>query len=125
MIYVAYALGAYLAFILWLVYLGPFQVVYSPLVAPLIRAAGMAYMCLGRFCCTREPGMLCEGISKKHERRHHWQWLLLGPLFLPLYFLCAGVLWVYGKVTRQGPDFAWRKNPFEQDARRAAGQAER
>ncbi|HEY0198963.1 MAG TPA: hypothetical protein VGC19_10555 [Rhodanobacter sp.] len=26
-----------------------------------------------------------------HERAHVWQYMLLGPLFLPLYFLCGGV----------------------------------
>jgi hypothetical protein len=28
-----------------------------------------------------------------HERAHVYQYLALGPLFLPLYFLCGGISW--------------------------------
>lgn len=28
---------------------------------------------------------------RDHERAHVWQAMLLGPLFLPLYFLCGGI----------------------------------
>ena len=32
------------------------------------------------------PVRLCD-----HERAHVYQYMLLGPLFLPLYFLCGGI----------------------------------
>lgn len=40
-----------------------------------------------------------------HERAHVWQYMLLGPLFLPLYLLCGGVS---------------ARNPFERAADRYA-----
>ena len=40
-----------------------------------------------------------------HERAHVYQYLVLGPLFLPLYFLCGGISW---------------RNRFEQAADRYA-----
>jgi hypothetical protein len=40
-----------------------------------------------------------------HERAHVYQYLALGPLFLPLYFLCGGISW---------------RNRFEQAADRYA-----
>ncbi len=40
-----------------------------------------------------------------HERAHVYQYLLFGPLFLPLYFLCGGVT---------------ARNPFERAADRHA-----
>jgi hypothetical protein len=63
----------------------------------------------------------------KHEERHCVQQFLFGPLFYPIYFLSSVVLWVYGEVY----DLVWGgypakshpyyDNPFERDARRAAG----
>lgn len=40
-----------------------------------------------------------------HERAHVWQYFVLGPLFLPVYFLCGGVS---------------ARNPFERAADRFA-----
>jgi hypothetical protein len=47
-----------------------------------------------------------------HERAHVWQTFVLGPLFLPVYFLASGWAWA------RGGD-AYRDNWFEVHARRA------
>jgi hypothetical protein len=39
----------------------------------------------------------------RHEEAHTWQYQLLGPLFMPIYFICGGV---------SGPD----TNPLEKAA---------
>ena len=59
-----------------------------------------------------------------HEHRHCMQQLLFGPLFHPAYGLCTAVLWVYGTVTNADVH-AYLDNPFEVDARVAAGQPRR
>lgn len=59
-----------------------------------------------------------------HERRHCMQQLLFGPLFYPLYGLCSAALWVYGTAT-DADVHAYFDNPFEVDARVAAGQRRR
>lgn len=41
-------------------------------------------------CCGDAPATQCVRIGD-HERAHVYQYLLFGPLFLPLYFLCGGV----------------------------------
>ena len=51
------------------------------------------------------PGAMTEN-TVVHEHRHVQQALVLGPLFLPLYFLG----WVL-------MDFSYEANPFETDAR--------
>jgi hypothetical protein len=50
-----------------------------------------------------------EGALLEHERHHVRQYAVLGPLFLPVYFLLA-------------IPFGYRRHPMERRARRAAGQ---
>lgn len=54
--------------------------------------------------CGDIPGTECVRIGD-HERAHVYQYLLFGPLFLPLYFLCGGIS---------------ARNPFERAADRYA-----
>ena len=42
------------------------------------------------YACRSEGGMDCVRLGD-HERAHVYQYLVLGPLFLPLYFLCGGI----------------------------------
>lgn len=57
----------------------------------------------------------------RHEHRHCMQQLCFGPLFYPLYCLCSVALWVYARAFDDDVH-AYFDNPFERDARRAAGQ---
>lgn len=52
-----------------------------------------------------------------HELQHVHQYMRLGPLFLPLYFLFSAVIYVACKNSK-----AYMHNPFEVDARRGAGE---
>lgn len=54
--------------------------------------------------CKAHGGSDCVRLGD-HERAHVYQYLALGPLFLPLYFLCGGISW---------------RNRFEQSADRFA-----
>ena len=54
--------------------------------------------------CGDAPAMQCVRLGD-HERAHIHQYLLFGPLFLPLYFLCGGIS---------------ARNPFERAADRYA-----
>jgi hypothetical protein len=54
--------------------------------------------------CKAHGGSDCVRLGD-HERAHVYQYLALGPLFLPLYFLCGGISW---------------RNRFEQSADRYA-----
>ena len=54
--------------------------------------------------CKQHGGSDCVRLGD-HERAHVYQYLALGPLFLPLYFLCGGISW---------------RNRFEQSADRYA-----
>jgi len=54
--------------------------------------------------CKQHGGRDCVRLGD-HERAHVYQYLALGPLFLPLYFLCGGISW---------------RNRFEQAADRYA-----
>src|SRR4249919_752734 len=54
--------------------------------------------------CKAHGGRDCVRLGD-HERAHVYQYLVLGPLFLPLYFLCGGISW---------------RNRFEQAADRYA-----
>lgn len=54
--------------------------------------------------CRAHGGSDCVSIAD-HELAHVYQYLALGPLFLPLYFLCGGISW---------------RNRFEQAADRYA-----
>ena len=56
------------------------------------------------YWCKQHGGSDCVHIGR-HERAHVYQYLALGPLFLPLYFLCGGISW---------------RNRFEQAADRYA-----
>ena len=42
------------------------------------------------YACRADGGMDCVRLGD-HERAHVYQYLVLGPLFLPLYFLCGGI----------------------------------
>jgi hypothetical protein len=42
------------------------------------------------YACRRDGGRDCVRLGD-HERAHVYQYLVLGPLFLPLYFLCGGI----------------------------------
>lgn len=53
----------------------------------------------------------------KHENRHNLQMLLLGVLQPVLYGLASAFIWVFLRALHSYYD-----NPFERDARRAAGQ---
>ena len=54
--------------------------------------------------CKQHGGRDCVRLGD-HERAHVYQYLVLGPLFLPGYFLCGGISW---------------RNRFEQAADRYA-----
>jgi hypothetical protein len=56
------------------------------------------------YWCRQHGGDECVRLAD-HERAHVYQYLALGPLFLPLYFLCGGISW---------------RNRFEQAADRYA-----
>ena len=66
------------------------------------RDGGWAGTTLG-FCILFSPGAADEPSTALHERRHVFQNLMLGPLFMPLYAL----LWVA---------CGYRAHPFERDA---------
>ena len=51
---------------------------------------------------------------RAHERVHAWQSMILGPLFLPVYFAIWGVLWLR---FRNGWTTYWR-HPMETQAHR-------
>lgn len=42
------------------------------------------------YTCRAHGGSDCVRLGD-HERAHVYQYLVLGPLFLPLYFLCGGI----------------------------------
>jgi len=42
------------------------------------------------YACRAEGGSDCVRLGD-HERAHVYQYLVLGPTFLPLYFLCGGI----------------------------------
>ena len=44
------------------------------------------------YWCKQHGGGDCVRLGD-HERAHVYQYLALGPLFLPLYFLCGGISW--------------------------------
>jgi hypothetical protein len=56
------------------------------------------------YWCRQHGGDECVRLAD-HERAHVYQYLVLGPLFLPVYFLCGGISW---------------RNRFEQAADRYA-----
>jgi hypothetical protein len=56
------------------------------------------------YWCRQHGGDDCVRLAD-HERAHVYQYLALGPLFLPMYFLCGGISW---------------RNRFEQSADRYA-----
>ena len=104
-----YAFLVYAALVVALTY-GPFREVYWLPMARLLERIGMAAITIGRFCFARERAYLPLGEqARKHERCHHWQWMVLFVLFPPVYLI---LLKIYG----------YDKHPLEQDARRAAGQ---
>lgn len=72
--------------------------------------SGMAAITLGFFIFTRHP-VVSERIAK-HETRHVWQQLILGPLFPFAYYL--PMLWLL--VAGKNPYWS---TPLEIDARKA------
>lgn len=112
MLTVLFLLIGYVAFCAWLCWSGGFTVVYWGLVGWLLQKIGMQAITIGRFCFTVRRGMRLSVVGEKHERFHFMnQWRKLGPFMPPTYLT---LLAVYG----------YRKHPFEQAARRAAGQPE-
>jgi hypothetical protein len=57
-----------------------------------------------------------------HERRHAFQILCLGIFQPVIYILISGALWVSAKVGISPDTHPYLDNPFERDARKAAGQ---
>lgn len=81
--------------------------------------AGFAGPC----CILHRRGLTGRQLTRtlQHEYRHCMQQLLFGPLFYPVYALCSVAIWVYSSAVDD--DYhAYLDNPFERDARRAAGQ---
>lgn len=65
-----------------------------------------------------------EGAVKRtelHEVRHCFQGLVFGPLHYPLYLLMSILIWLYAAPFNKDLH-AYLDNPFETDARKAAGQ---
>jgi len=44
------------------------------------------------YWCKQHGGSDCVRLGD-HERAHVYQYLVLGPFFLPVYFLCGGISW--------------------------------
>ena len=42
------------------------------------------------YACRRDGGSVCVRLGD-HERAHVYQYLVLGPFFLPIYFFCGGI----------------------------------
>jgi len=77
----------------------------------------------GPCCIMHRRGLTAHDLrfTLKHEHRHCMQQYCFGPLFYPLYVLCSAAIWVYSWAADD--DFhAYLDNPFERDARGAAGQ---
>lgn len=75
-------------------------------------------------CCLIHKPMSDGPVLRRtiaHERRHCLQHFVFGPFFFPAYLLCSAAIWVYGTVT-DADVHAYLDNPFELDARKAAGQ---
>ena len=105
---------AYAAVILWLVYgRGAFSVVYNPMIAPLIRGAGMQAMTVGARCYLAHADARLTPSGLVHETFHYReQWRRRPLTFLPRYFF---------QLARYGYD----KCPMENEARVAAGEPAR
>jgi hypothetical protein len=71
---------------------------------------------VGRYCPERLHKTLV------HEERHVDQIFLFGPLYYLIYVGCAVWLWCSGHVFGWNHHHPYWDNPFEQDARRAAGE---
>lgn len=56
-----------------------------------------------------------------HELRHCDQQFVFGVFHYPAYLLCFIALWIYGTITNKDIH-GYYDNPFEVDARKAAGQ---
>lgn len=75
-------------------------------------------------CCILHRAGLSKrdlAVTIAHEHRHCMQQLVFGPFFYPLYVLCSAAIWVYATIANE-QYHAYLDNPFERDARRAAGQ---
>jgi len=59
--------------------------------------------------------------TELHEVRHCFQQLVFGPLHYPLYLLMSALIWLYAAPFNKNLH-AYLDNPFEKDARKAAGQ---
>jgi hypothetical protein len=100
-------LAAYYATCAWLVYgRGPFKFVYNPVIALLLKAIGMACLCLGARGYVRERKYLQPEYSApgtplwRHEKETHYdkQWRVRPFTFAPEYlwkFITKGYEHIY------------------------------
>lgn len=70
--------------------------------------------CVGNVIVYKDERHRSHPDVRAHERVHAWQSMLLGPLFLPVYFAIWGVLWLR---FRNGWTTYWR-HPMETQAYR-------
>jgi hypothetical protein len=75
----------------------------------LLRAMDRTAMTVGFVIVAAVP---VEGRLLEHERHHVRQYMLWGPLFIPVYLVLA-------------VPFGYRRHPMERAARRAAGEEQR
>lgn len=70
--------------------------------------------CVGNVIVYKDERHRSHPDVRSHERVHAWQSMMLGPLFLPVYFAIWGVLWLR---FRNGWTTYWR-HPMETQAYR-------
>ncbi|MAT71102.1 MAG: hypothetical protein CMJ58_16430 [Planctomycetaceae bacterium] len=70
-------------------------------------ATGVAAMTLGHVVLGQTAAAL--DVCREHELVHVRQYERWGPLFVPVYFLCSGWVWLRGGDP-------YRDNPFEREA---------
>lgn len=73
--------------------------------------------CVGNVIVYKDERHRAHDDVRAHERVHAWQSMILGPLFLPVYFAIWGVLWLR---FRDGWKTYWR-HPMEVWAYRLMG----
>lgn len=73
-----------------------------------------AAQCVGNVIVYSSEKWRDNGPIRAHERVHAWQAMLLGPLFLPVYFILWGVLLIKHGSHRA----AYDKHPMERQAYR-------
>lgn len=70
--------------------------------------------CVGSIIVYRDERHRAYGVIRAHERVHAWQSMLLGPLFLPVYFVIWSALWLKYRDHRE----AYTRHPMERQAYR-------